>query len=55
MKPTKDFDKLLQELGDLYEFNREIGRFSFVSSNETVEPGRGSEEITKYEVRNTHP
>ena len=32
MKPRNDFNGILKELGELYEFNREIQRFEFVKS-----------------------
>ncbi len=54
MTATKSFDEILKELGDLYEFNREIQRYSFGESQPgTPKSNRVSEDITKYEVRKT--
>jgi hypothetical protein len=54
MSPTKNFDKILKELGDLYEFNREIQKFSFTSYEEQPTPANMvSEGTMKYDVRNT--
>ena len=56
MKATKNFDTILKELGDLYEFNREIQRFSFryPKQQDTENAGIISEKNSGYEVRNTH-
>ena len=54
MTATKNFDKTLNELGELYEFNREIQQFSFCEiQQETSKSDRVSEDIMNYKVRNT--
>ena len=54
MTPTKSIDKTLKELGDLYDFNREIKKFSFTSFNQPPSPtDHLSEGNTNYVTRNT--
>jgi hypothetical protein len=36
MKTTNGFDSILKELGNLYEFNRRIKRFTFTNSKESA-------------------
>jgi hypothetical protein len=49
----KNIDSLLKELGDLYEFNREIRRYSFKYPENAEHPEQVSENTAQYEVRDT--
>lgn len=50
----KNIDEVLKELSDLYEFNREIQRFSFKYPEGHESSERVYEKTTHYETRNTH-
>jgi len=55
MKPMNNFDGVLKELGELYEFNQEIRRFEWknkASYGAVESVARVAEDTPEYKTRN---